>query len=252
MNKLTNAVVFIIIGLVFATVVVSSVSTYQFNANGWDNDTRETVRGSGITYTDLFSENLISNTRFNTNDISEWENIEGADLSWDVSERMLQLTTGTVLYPYSKNVDIGNLIVGNVYYARYDYFTNDEEFTLVRMGFGTTSYEKTAVINSLDNFSKVAIATNGTYEFQTVTSNNSSSYSMYFDNFYLINLTDVYGAGNEPTVAQIDYWYQDYNNLTAKPQDNLKTIDGMVDFIPILFIIIVVAGAVLFIKTKES
>lgn len=247
MNKLTNAVVFIIIGLVFATVVVSSVSTYQYNANGWDIYTRETVRGSGVSYAELFSYNELTNGDFDSTD--DWDNV---NMTFNINNGVAELTASA---QYARIYQELSLIKTHKYYI-YSYVRTTSTQVIVDLSNGSDATVTLAHSGSgkYELLSGYLTQSSNTLDFTTLVMDVrvSSFDKVYVDYIGIIDLTDIYGSGIEPTITQLNSYYADYQSLSTRPNDTLKTLDGMVELFPILFIIIIVAGAVLFIKTKES
>lgn len=260
MNKLVNAFVMIIIGVTFVTVVAGSVTNYQYNANGWDIYTRETVRGSGIYYDDLINANILPESTFNT---TTWDGINLTN--YELIGNSLYLEANATNAAHYIETEITNTFSTNdKFYFKYEITGINNSRSLGLLLFSPTYTPAVAINTSTDGIKYSVTATPSTDSSITiirifvVNSNGDTVYSgngtqkFSVSSLALVNLTNLYGVGNEPTADEIKSWYDDSNNLTVDPDDTLKTLDSLVTLFPVLFVIIVVAGAVLFIKSKQE
>lgn len=253
MNKLLNAFIVIIIGTVFVIVLNGGVTSYQFITNGWDINTRETVRGSGITYNELFYDyNEIQNYDFNAG-ITDWI---GQNANISVTNNIM---TVTATNPTSFAIQINVLNNDHIYYvnatlkpenlgASYNLWALGTQSTLLASANALSTTQWQTVSGVAD-----ARTNDGTFAIQY--SDTIESGDKYYINgnygVYVIDLTATFGAGNEPSKSSMDLWFHDFIELRMEPDQTLKTVNGLVTLLPVLFVIIVIAGAFIFIKTKQ-
>jgi len=161
-----------------------------------------TIDGKCVQTVGVWGTNLISNGDF-SNGTTGWE----AYLS-TISESSGRLAfTATGQYGKARAITAPT-IIGHSYYARvkatiptaYVYY------------FGMSNHESYIQVTGETSFSLVRVATAATTRVDFGDNRASGWQTAYLDNVCLIDLTAAFGAGNEPTAAQMDAYLAAYPN----------------------------------------
>jgi hypothetical protein len=172
---------------------------------------------SGLTLTQLFESNKVT---------SAPNSIELGTVSQTINGVIYYTGTNTAYFLYSYNRSI---LAGRKYYLVMRTFTD-------RLGPNRFWFRKA------DNLDSVSINHSQSTEFKidsgiVTPSINYTRYSKVYDNprvigdtyaldtkeHYFIDLTEVFGAGNEPTQSQLDSWYRDYAQSRVKQNGQIIT-----------------------------
>lgn len=208
------------------------VNATDFNDNTSTIDTQLKANADKISAnTDLLASNLITNGNFTSTD--GWTTAGG---TLNASANVLTATAsgGFAFQRFQKNVSLTN---GHKFYARIKYRVTNSN--CVRIYFGQTLSGTTTELGSLSNPTintwynrSVAFTGNGATEFRlyhayadTATANGKVMESQYVA---ILDLTTIFGAGNEPTVKQMDVMMSRFANswFDATPTQ-LSTIETL-------------------------
>lgn len=176
--------------------------------------------------TDVPTTNLIYNGDFSKGLVG-WTPSYNSIL--DVTDNKITVETGTAAYPGALTT-ISGISVGDVAYISAE-FNSDNFDDVHRVRIQSPSSNWTNVVAEADNYKTgewqkisntfVSAGNNTTLKIGFETRNISAKPSVKFKNVLLINLTQTFGAGNEPSAKQMDMlleqfpnsWFDDTKNL---------------------------------------
>jgi len=195
---------------------------------------------SGVTLNQLFkNNNIISNSSFEVD-----SNSDGLADSWNAENtanyqivgnyKSQKMSSGTTFGTFRLTQALSTLpITGNIYY----YNMNIKE----RVNISGSSFQISSVSPSyiayygpsvnlgfnsfrqtFPTFDRNNARIQVNFDFNTSLYLNGLAY-MVIDDITMINLTASFGAGNEPTQAQMDIWYRDYIQSRTKSNGQIIT-----------------------------
>lgn len=132
--------------------------------------------------------------------------------SWTlaVSDNVLTATVNSRIMKLQRQDDYPNIKAGHKYYASVEYYGSDFETVDVLIGNSATYGDTTASTwNRISTVLKAASVAGAATDCQLevkLTSNYTAS-SMKIKNFWVVDLTEMYGEGNEPTAAEFVQMY---------------------------------------------
>jgi hypothetical protein len=163
----------------------------------------------GITLKKLFEEsNLIPTNSDFSNGTTNWSSTFSSTISNEDGKLKI---TGSNNNAGVIRCDVP-LISGNIYYFLTGYVSSTVNFYMENSNpYSTLSFPSTA---SFASKMHTANTTSNHCIYPYRSSGGDTPFTAYIDNINFINLTALFGAGNEPTKAQMDAWYLRYTGQT--------------------------------------
>lgn len=145
--------------------------------------------------------------------------------SWtlEVSNNVLTATVKSRVMKLQRPDDYPSIKVGHKYYASAEYYGSDFETVDISIG-NSASYGATTA-NTWNRISAVlkAASVNGNStdcQFEVKLISNYTAQSMQIRNYWVVDLTEMYGEGNEPTAAEFVQMYgESYYPYLNVPHD---------------------------------
>lgn len=161
----------------------------------------------GKSYRDIFVVgNIIANGKFDS-DVSGWTVVNGT-LTWNNGKAVLYnaVTGDTYIHPSSSTTQID---------YHYYYATVDVEY--LSGNNVTMAFENDWNLRLYEGHNSYIYQESASYFHRFLIDNMGSGMTnVSFDNIYVIDLTDIFGEGNEPTKYQMDMLYQIYLAINSK------------------------------------
>ena len=212
-------------GTAFSITVTQSFSTAQQGATGStgadgvpakyvvvNGEQVFTFGGDGPT-----AQNLVTNGDF-SNGTTGWVSSFGT-LSAISNELVLTLTSlpgdGSTLLGTASPKPILAVTIGNKYYMAMEVYPKYAGTTRFGLG-GVYPFLVNSIANVWNRRSTIITPVSASQEFDFMTNINLAGYvigdTVKFRNMFLVNLTTIFGAGNEPTASQMDALLSGYAN----------------------------------------
>jgi|GEM_PF-6587495 len=194
-------------------VVTSDGGWYYWNGTAWSKGgTYQATISSEFTAT-----NIVPNSDFSNGLSSGWLSVNSAS---SVTNKVLKnVADGTAIYGLIKN-DLTNLVVGHKYYfkGRVKVTNSNCDYISLRVNNSSESQYlvNNPIINNLYDINGIFTATsttsaiNFTHKYADATVSKDKVMELQY--VLGIDLTDIFGSGNEPTTSEVNILLSNYPN----------------------------------------